>query len=124
MGTPATGCTVAVAGAGVGGDATGPEEERDIGCLDIVVAACAAPSGSMAATDSSGALHADVDEGVFDDRRLAAVVVVAAAAAVVVAIVVQHTGPTMIFAGVAEAGSCLADCPRVDSTSDLVRHRC
>jgi hypothetical protein len=76
----------------------------------------------MAATDSSGALHADVDEEVFGDRRLAVVVV--AAAAVVVAMVVQHTGPTRIFAGVAEAGSCLAGCPRADSRSEPGRHRC
>jgi hypothetical protein len=46
VGRPATGCivAVAVAAAAVGdGAATGPEEERDIDCWDIVVAACAAP---------------------------------------------------------------------------------
>jgi hypothetical protein len=122
VGRLGTDCIAAAAVAVAGDDAaaTGPEEERDIGCWDIVVAACAAPSESRAATGSNGALHADVEE-VSGDRRLSVEVV---AAVGVAAVVVQHTGPTRIFAGVAEAGSCLADCPRVDSTSDLARHRC
>lgn len=78
--------------------------------------------------DSSGAPHAAVEDGVFADRRLVAEVVVGAVGADVVAaaavVVVQHTGLTMTFAGSAEAGSCLAGCPRVDSTSDPARRRC
>jgi hypothetical protein len=68
---------------------------------------------------SSDALHAGVVVEASADRRLVVEEVAAAAAAVV-----QHTGPTTIFAGAAEAGSYLAGCPRVDSTSDPVRHRC
>jgi hypothetical protein len=98
-------------------------EERDIGCWGIVVAACAAPSGSRVAMDSSGALHAGVEDEAFADRRLA-VEEVAAAGVDAAAAMEQHTGPTRIYAAAAEAGSCLAGCPRADSTSDPVRRRC
>ena len=122
---PATDCTVAVAG----DDAVVvPEEERDIGCWDIVVAACAAPWASRAAMDSTGALHAGLEDEASADRRLVVEVVAAdvagAGVAAAAAAVQEHTGPTRIFAGAAEAGSCLADCPRVDSTSDPARRRC
>lgn len=75
--------------------------------------------------DSSGALHAAVEDGVSADRRLVAEVVVGDVAADVAAAaaVVQHMDPTTTFAEAAEAGSCLADCPRVDSTSDPARRR-
>jgi hypothetical protein len=126
VGRPATDCIVAEAEAdAVVGDgaATGPEVERDIGCWDTVVAVCAIPSESRATMDSNDALHAGAEGAAFGDRRLA-VEEVAAAAAVVAVVVVQHTGPTRIFAEVAEAGSCLADYPRVDSRTGLARHRC
>ena len=128
MGRPARDCTVAVAVAAaavaVGDDAVVvPGEGRDIGCWDIVAAACADPSESRVAMGSSGGLHAAAEDEASADRRPVVEVVVGHVGAVAAA-VEQHTGPTTTFAGAAEAGSCLADCPRVDSTSDPARRRC